>query len=141
MGQTSADQKIATIDQDSTIIQSRKQEAQPTYQGERGYQPMLAVWAETDLIVADEFRDGNVPAIMKPLTVAKRAFAALVETVETFYYRGDSACQENELIGWLRNEERQDGPRGFIGFAISARMNRRCARRYVRRWKRKTGSS
>ena len=45
---------------------------------------MLAVWAEVDLIVADEFRDGNVPAIMKPLTVAKRAFAALPETVETF---------------------------------------------------------
>src|SRR5437773_2050031 len=84
---------------------------------------MLAGWAEVDLIVADEFRDGNVPAIMKPLTVAKRAFAALPETVETFYYRGDSACQENELIGWLRNEERQDGPPGFIGFAISARMN------------------
>jgi len=123
VGQRCADQKIATIDQDSTIIQSRKQEAQPTYEGERGYQPMLAVWAEVDLIVADEFRDGNVPAIMKPLTVAKRAFAALPETVETFYYRGDSACQENELIGWLRNEERQDGPRGFIGFAISARMN------------------
>ena len=23
---------------------------------------MLAVWAETDLVLADEFRDGNVPA-------------------------------------------------------------------------------
>jgi hypothetical protein len=123
VGQRCADQKIATIDQDSTIIESRKQEAQPTYQGERGYQPMLAVWAETDLIVADEFRDGNVPAIMKPLTVAKRAFGALPSTVEEFYFRGDSACQENELIDWLRNEGREDGPRGFIGFAISARMN------------------
>lgn len=123
VGRRCPDQKIATIDQDSTIIQSRKQEAQPTYEGERGYQPMLAVWAEVDLIVADEFRDGNVPAIMKPLTVAKQAFAALPATVETFYYRGDSACQENELIDWLRNEERENGPRGFIGFAISARMN------------------
>lgn len=123
VGRRCPDQKIATIDQDSTIIESSKQEAQPTYEGGCGYQPMLAVWAEMDLIVADEFRDGNVPAIMKPLTVAKRAFAALPSTVEEFYYRGDSACQENELMGWLRNEEREDGPRGFIGFAISARMN------------------
>jgi hypothetical protein len=123
VGARCADQKIATIDQDSTIIQSRKQEAQPTYEGERGYQPMLAVWAEMDLILADEFRDGNVPAIMKPLTVAKRAFASLPSTVNELYFRGDSACQENELIDWLKNEERQDGPRGFIGFAISARMH------------------
>ena len=122
VGHRCGDQKIATIDQDSTIVESSKREAQPTYEGERGYQPMLAVWAETDLIVADEFRDGNVPAIMKPLAVAKRAFGALPSTVEQFYFRGDSACQENELIDWLKNEERQEGPRGFIGFGISARM-------------------
>jgi hypothetical protein len=122
VGRRCPDQKIATIDQDATIIESRKQEAQPTYEGERGYQPMLAVWAEMDLILADEFRDGNVPAIMKPLTVAKRAFGALPSTVDEFYYRGDAACHENELMDWLRDEEREGGPRGFIGFAISARM-------------------
>ena len=27
------------------------------------------------------------------------------------------------MIQWLRDEEREDGPRGFIGFAISARMS------------------
>ncbi|MEP7272871.1 MAG: IS1380 family transposase [Acidobacteriota bacterium] len=122
VGQRCPDQRIATIDLDSTIVESSKREALPTYKGGRGYQPMLAVWAETDLIVADEFRDGNVPAIMKPLTVAKRAFACLPSTVEEFYFRGDSACQENELIDWLKDEEREGGPRGFIGFAISARM-------------------
>ncbi len=55
-------QKMATIDLDSTVIQSWKQQAQPTYEGGRGYQPMLALWAEMNVIVADEFRDGNVPA-------------------------------------------------------------------------------
>ena len=30
------------------------------YEGTRGYQPLVAVWAEEQLIVADEFRDGNV---------------------------------------------------------------------------------
>ena len=84
---------------------------------------MLAVWAETRLILADEFRDGNVPAMMSPLTAAKAAFGGLPPTVETFYYRGDSASHEHELMDWLRNPEREDGPRGRIRFAISARMS------------------
>ena len=50
------------MDQDATIIESRKREALYTYEGSRGYQPMLAVWAEMDVVLADEFRDGNVPA-------------------------------------------------------------------------------
>ena len=66
---------------------------------------MLAVWAEMDVILADEFRDGNVPAMMAPLALAKRAFAALPETVTSFYYRGDSASHEKELLTWLRDEK------------------------------------
>jgi hypothetical protein len=123
LGRRCADQRIATVDQDATIIESRKQEALRTYEGERGYQPMLAVWAETNMVLADEFRDGNVPAMMDPLRVAKRAYAALPETVTTYYYRGDSACHESGLINWLRDENRAEGPRGRIGFAISARMS------------------
>jgi len=122
MGRRCAEQKIATVDQDATIIESHKREALLTYEGERGYQPMLAVWAETELILADQFRDGNVPAMQKPLDVARWAFAALPGTVREFYYRGDSACHEQELLQWLRNEQREDGPQGKIGFAISARM-------------------
>ena len=123
LGRRCPDQRIATVDQDATIIESRKQLALRTYEGERGYQPMLAVWAEMNVVLADEFRDGNVCAQMAPLTVAKKAFAALPETVTTYYYRGDSACHESGLINWLRDENRAEGPRGFIGFAISARMS------------------
>jgi hypothetical protein len=123
LGKRCPDQRMATLDQDATIIESRKREALWTYEGERGYQPMLVVWAEMDVVLADEFRDGNVPAMMAPLAGAKRAFAALPETVETFYYRGDSASHERELMQWLRDEKRADGPPGFIGFAISARMS------------------
>jgi hypothetical protein len=43
--------------------------------------------------------------------------------VTTHYYRGDSACHESGLINWLRDEMREGGPPGFIGFAISARMS------------------
>jgi len=123
LGRRCPEQRIATVDQDATIIGSRKQEALRTYEGERGYQPMLAVWAELNVVLADEFRDGNVPAMMAPLVVAKQAFEALPETVTTYYYRGDSACHESDLINWLRDENRAEGPRGRIGFAISARMS------------------
>jgi hypothetical protein len=84
---------------------------------------MLAVWAEMNLVLADEFRDGNVPAAYQGLAVAQAAYAALPSTVKEFYYRGDSACHEHGLVDWLRNETREEGPQGFIGFAISARMS------------------
>jgi hypothetical protein len=123
LGDRCPQQRLATVDQDATIIESRKQQALPTYEGERGYQPMLAVWAETGLVLADQFRDGNVPAQREPLEVAERAFAALPGTVSEYYYRGDSACHESRLINWLRDEKRAGGPQGKIGFAISARMS------------------
>src|SRR5258708_911448 len=111
VGRRCPEQRIATIDQDATITESRKQEALRTYEGERGYQPMLAVWAEMNVVLADEFRDGNVPAAYQGLAVAKAAYAALPSTVKEFYYRGDSACHEHGLVDWLRDEKREGRPR------------------------------
>jgi len=114
---------IATVDQDATIIESHKAAAYRHYDEGRGYQPMVAVWAEADLVLADEFRDGNVPARQEPLACAKLAFAALPETIKERYFRGDSACHENELLAWLKHPERQKEPGGRIGFAVTAFMS------------------
>jgi len=124
--------RIATVDQDATIIESHKQSALAHYEGGRGYQPMVAVWAEADLVLADEFRDGNVPAQQEPLTCAKLAFAALPDTVQKRYFRGDSACHENDLLGWLKAPERDQEPGGRIGFAVSARMSGELAKAIAR---------
>jgi len=102
IGQRAADQKIATVDLDTTVIESWKREAQATYQGKRGYQPALALWAEMNLVLADELRDGNVPAHMRLLPVVQRAFQALPETVKQYSFRGDTGCWEKELVNWLR---------------------------------------
>jgi Transposase DDE domain group 1 len=118
-----AGERIATIDMDATVIESWKREAKATYEGGSGYQPMVALWAEMNLVVAEEFRDGNVPALKDPLRVAQQAYAVLPPTVKERYFRGDSACDEEELLSWLRDEKRPNGPEGFIGFAVSARMN------------------
>ena len=115
--------RIATVDQDATIIESHKEKALAHYEGGRGYQPMVAVWAEADLVLADEFRDGNVPALQEPLTCAKLAFGALPDKIEQRYFRGDSACHQNDLLGWLKHSDRAKEPGGRIGFAVSARMS------------------
>ena len=115
--------RIATVDQDATIIESHKKAALAHYEGGRGYQPMVAVWAEADLILADEFRDGNVPAMQNPLTCAKLAFAALPDTLVQRYFRGDSACHEQALLNWLNHPDRANEPGGRIRFAVSARMS------------------
>jgi hypothetical protein len=64
----------ATIDHDGTIIEAHKREATVAYEGTRGFQPLVAVWAEQQLIVADEFRDGNVAGGEEPLGSVQRAF-------------------------------------------------------------------
>ena len=84
---------------------------------------MVALWAEMDVIVADQFRDGNVGAQQDPLSVAREAYQALPEHIAERWFRGDSGCYEQELLRWLRNGKRSQGPEGYIGFAISARMS------------------
>jgi hypothetical protein len=115
--------RIATVDQDATIIESHKQAALAHYDNGRGYQPMVAVWAEADLVLADEFRDGNVGAQQEPLSCAKLAYAALPQSIQERYFRGDSACHERELLNWLKHPDRAQEPGGRIGFAVSARMS------------------
>jgi hypothetical protein len=96
--------ETATIDHDGTIIEAHKRDAVVAYEGTRGYQPLVAVWVEEDLIVADEFRDGNVPGNKDPLTSVRRAFEALPDWVDQRYFRGDSADYYVPLLKYLVKE-------------------------------------
>jgi hypothetical protein len=112
----------ATLDHDATIIESHKQEALAHYDEGRGYQPVVMYWTEQDLVVADQWRDGNVPAGMDNLPTIKRGFAALPETVKQRYFRADSACYDKRVLEWLSAPARAKEPGGAIGFTISADM-------------------
>ncbi len=129
----------ATLDDDATVIESHKQQAEPHYKGGRGYQPALTYWVEQDLVVCDEFRDGNVPAGMGNLPRIQRAFASLPSSVREYYFRADSACYDERVLKWLADPERDAGPRGRIGFTISADMtaelHRVCAAVPEETWK------
>ena len=113
-------------------MSSARGRARADAQGRGDDQPRLALWAEMNLVLANEFRDGNVPVQMEPLRVARRAFQALPPTVTEYYFRGDSACWEKELLTWLQDENRADGPRGRITFGISVRMTANLKKHMVR---------
>jgi hypothetical protein len=71
-----------TLDVDAHLVEASKQSALPTYEGFRGYQPLLVAWAETGLVLADEFRDGNVPAAVGIRDLVDAAFACLPTRAE-----------------------------------------------------------
>ena len=128
----------ATLDHDATVIESHKRAALPHYQGGRGYQPVAVYWVEQDLVVADEYRDGNVPAAMDNLPLIRRAFASLPPSVTTYAFRADSACYDERILKWLADPGRPGGPAGPIGFTISADMtpdlHRACTTRPAAAW-------
>jgi len=128
----------ATLDHDATIQESHKQESLAHYKGGRGYQPAVIYWAEQDLVVADEYRDGNVPAGMENLRLIRRGFASLPATVTEYAFRADSACYDEQVLKWLANPQRSGGPQGPIAFTISADMTEefrgKCAAVVERRW-------
>jgi hypothetical protein len=117
--QERAPQSTVTIDLDATILESQKRAAYSTYDGRTGYQPVIALWAEQDVVLADEFRDGNVPAGTGNRRLVEGAVAALPPGVERILVRADSAAYEHDLLRWL-------DARGF-GYAISADMSRELA--------------
>jgi hypothetical protein len=55
----------------------------------------------------------------KHFAIIQRAFAALPTLLNAYYFRGDSACWEKNLLSWLRDEQRVEGPQGRITFDIS----------------------
>jgi hypothetical protein len=112
--------KQATIDQDATVVESHKEQSQMTYLGERGYQPVINYWAEQDLILSDEFRDGNVPAGMDCLSSFLRATRALPHSVEAIYFRSDSAAYQHKLLDKIRDGVEHNGKQVPVYFGISA---------------------
>ena len=112
--------KEATIDQDATVVASHKEQSQMTYLGERGYQPVINYWADQDLILSDEFRDGNVPAGMNCLSSFLRAVCCLPQSVETIYFRSDSAAYQHKLLDVMREGVELHGEKVPVYFAISA---------------------
>ncbi len=106
------------LDVDATLIESEKEAAQWTYQKTKGYQPMLGFLQQRGessfggsrlpvevgplrgLIVADEFREGNVPAGAKAVAFLEKCKRKLPAGKRLAALRSDSAWYQAEVFNW-----------------------------------------
>ncbi|MBI4287754.1 MAG: IS1380 family transposase [Chloroflexi bacterium] len=103
-----------TLDIDAHLVETHKEGARPCYDGYTAFQPMVVTWAETGLILADEFREGNVPASVGTLKLVNKAHAVLPLGSWRIRIRSDSAAYEQDnLDEW--NQKHWE-------FAVSADM-------------------
>jgi hypothetical protein len=109
-------QKVATLDQDATLVETTKRDALYSYKGYKAYQPLNTWWAEQELVLHTDFRDGNVPAGYEQLRVLQEALAILPEGVEKVHLRSDTAGYQHDLLRYCAKGENERF--GRIEFAI-----------------------
>ena len=113
--QQGARETSATLDVDGTLVESHKDAATVAYAGTRGYQPVVVLWAEQDVILHDQFRDGHVPAGCGNVRVLEQAVRHLPQEVTQIRVRADSALYETAVLRWCEEQR--------IEYAISADLS------------------
>jgi len=108
-------QTRATLDCDASLFASRSRMAQRSYKGERGWMPMLAFWAELDLVVHEEFRQGAVAPQSDALRFLQETIAQLPATVLEILVRSDSAWYQAAVLDYCEDHR--------YGFTITADMD------------------
>jgi hypothetical protein len=104
-----------TLDVDTQLIETNKAEAKYCYDGYKAYQAMEVCWAQTLLVMCDEFRDGNVSPGKDIRRVVDEAFNMLPPGEWKVKVRSDSAAYDQDIL------DHWDG--NHWGFAVSAEMH------------------
>ena len=93
-----------TLDADATEIIGEKADALLTYDGNKGYMPMLGFLYETAVCIYDEFREGNV----SPQSGQKEFYLECKKRIPAGkgigYYRADSASYQAEVFNQLEED-------------------------------------
>jgi len=108
--------KVATLDMDATLVETQKEEAFYSYKRFKSYQPINVWWAEQEVVLHTEFRDGNVPASFENLRVLKEALEHLPDRVEKVCLRSDTAGYQHDLLKYCEMGENKRF--GKIEFAV-----------------------
>jgi len=103
-----------TLDIDATLSASHNKSAKWTYKKCKGYMPMVGHIAETEQIVATDFREGNVAPATDNLAFIKQCKAALPTGVTIKYLRVDAAGYQAAILDDCINQD--------VQFAIRAKM-------------------
>lgn len=107
---------VATVDMDATLVETHKEEALYSYKKFKAYQPLSTYWAEQELVIHSQFRDGNVPAGFRQLEVFESSLKLLPSGVEKVHLRTDTAGYEWDLLKYC--EEGKNDRFGRIEFAV-----------------------
>jgi hypothetical protein len=90
-----------TLDADAMQIEGEKRETTWTYQGVKGYMPLLGFLLETPVCLYDEFREGHVAPASGQLGFYRDCKARMPVDKRIAYYRADSASYQADLINAL----------------------------------------
>lgn len=104
--------KKLTLDLDGTLIETHKREALYSYEGTKAYQPMNVYCPELSMVIAHEFRDGNVSPAEGYQRLVERCRKILPGV--HFTVRGDAAAYQNDFLEWMT--------RNYIRYYITARQ-------------------
>jgi len=104
-----------TLDVDTQLIETNKAGAKYCYDGHKAYQAMKVCWAETLLVLADEFREGNVFPGKDIQRVVDEAFEMLPHGEWNVKVRSDSAAYDQGILDHWNGRH--------WGFAVSAAMH------------------
>jgi len=96
---------VYTLDADAMQVESWKREALFTYQGVKGYMPMLGFLFETGVCLYDEFREGNCSPGSGQLEFYQACKRRIPKGKRIGRYRADSASYQAALINALEADE------------------------------------
>jgi hypothetical protein len=96
--------KEYTLDADATEIIGEKADALFTYNGNKGYMPMLGFLYENPVCLLDEFREGNVSPAFGQKEFYLRCKERMPYGKRIGYYRGDSASYQSSLFNQLEED-------------------------------------
>jgi len=108
-------EREVTLDVDAQLIETNKANARYCYDGYKAYHPIQVSWAETMLVLGDEFRDGNVPAGKDIARAVDEAFSMLPPGEWRVKVRSDSAAYDQDVLDHWNDKH--------WGFAVSADMS------------------
>jgi len=104
-----------TLDVDAHLVETHKANALYCYDGYKAFQPIEVEWAETGLVLADEFRQGNVLAGKDIKRVVDEAFDMLPAGEWKVRVRADSAAYQQDVLDHWHDRKWH--------FAVSADMS------------------
>ena len=109
----------ATLEMDATFMETQKQTALTCYKKYDAYSALCVRWAETGLVVWDEFRDGNVPPAYRNQAALEEAITYLNSALglTDVWVRSDAAACQHDLLRMLATWRVADQPCP-VNFAI-----------------------